>query len=393
VKLKSGKTGKDKAKSKAKGKDKTKTKGKDQTKAKSKVSGPVLGGPNAPLPAPKPTLTKEQKQQIKKLETIRKQNDKINDQIFQLQKAIDAAKREGKAKLQAAARKCNGKCERSEQQGGVFVGPKGVPNTQTRTVVVIGDHNENKKRYTAVKTKGLNWNHKFLKKVGRDLKDLDKLHASVKAMHRSKYYKYPVYEPKRKGNVKFPKMLMKRDADRLKRENAARLAAEKAKALAKLRISGAGGRIPGVKYGRPKPAVKGGKGGKTKGGKNGGKKINTKHRTHRTHRKGGLLGGLIRDVKKGLKHLGHKVKRDVQKLGKGIKKESKQMGRGLGKIVRAVVKAVKAVKSAIVGRHHPPPPKQPAPRPVAQNNVGGGVSANLSAKIGGGLNVKATLRI
>jgi hypothetical protein len=325
---------------------------------------------------------------------MRKRNDKINAQIFKLKKAIAAAQRQTKAKLQAAARKCNGKCERSEQQGGVFIGPKGIPASKTRTTIVIGNHEDNKKRYTAVKTKGLNWDKKVLKRTARHLKDLDKVYSDVKAMHRSKYYKYPVYEPPRKGKLKFPKMLMKRDRQRLARLKAAALKAAKLKAKqAKLRISGKGGRMPGVKYG-PKPAAKGGK----------------------KKKKGGLLKRLVRAVKKGAKKLGKGIKKGakklgkglkkagkgikkgLKKLGKGIKKGGKKVGRGLGKIVRAVKKALKAVKRAIVGRKRhqpqpqPKPQRQAQPRPQPQPRQSGGFQLSGSAKIGG-LSIKGNLKL
>jgi len=133
-------------------------------------------------------------------------------------------------------------------------------------------------------------------------------------MHRSKYYKYPVYVPKRKGKLKFPKMLMKRDKLRLKRLKALKLkAAKKAAKLAKTRISGKGGRMKGVKYG-PKPAVKGKK------------------------KKDGLLKRLVKAVKKGAKKTrkscekgSEKSEKRIEKIGERNPKGRKESEKWIGK--------------------------------------------------------------
>jgi len=248
-------------------------------------------------------MTKVQKRRLQKLRAIQKGNREMAERLFQLKRSIAKAKREGNAAVNKARRKCAGKCERDSSPK-TFVGPKYVPSTQTRTTVTIGNHFDNLKRYKAVKTKGLNADPRVLRRVRRHLKDAAKAYSKVRKMHRSKYYKYPVYVPKRKGNPKFPKMLMKRDRERLKRL------------------------YSGKKDGLPLPPAKG-KGKGKKGIK----------RVHLVKGKGKGKGknGIKRVILKGAK----KAKKGIKKVKKAVKHAVKWSGR---KAEAAVKKAGGALK-------------------------------------------------
>jgi len=106
--------------------------------------------------------TKEQ------LERARKAQLAAENEAFAARRKLAALKRAQKERLSEERRKCAGKCDREFP---ILVGPKHVPNTQTRSVVVIGDRAANKKRWSRVRThKKLLWNPKELKKTRRHLK-------------------------------------------------------------------------------------------------------------------------------------------------------------------------------------------------------------------------------
>jgi len=76
-------------------------------------------------------------------------------------------KRTQTERLRNERAKCNGKCPREFP---ILVGPKGVPSTETRTVVVIGDKGHNRQRWSAIKTsKKMLWSPKGIKKTRKHL--------------------------------------------------------------------------------------------------------------------------------------------------------------------------------------------------------------------------------
>jgi len=92
---------------------------------------------------------------------------KSEDAAFKAQAELKRVKRQQAERLREERRKCAGKCDREFP---ILVGPKNVPNTETRSVVVIGDKEQNKKRWSAVSThKRLFWHPKGLKKTARHI--------------------------------------------------------------------------------------------------------------------------------------------------------------------------------------------------------------------------------
>jgi len=82
---------------------------------------------------------------------------------FKAKQKLRKLKRTQNERLRTEQAKCNGKCPRVFP---IYVGPKGVPSTETRSVVVIGNKADNKKRWSAIKTHDkLLWSPKGIKKA------------------------------------------------------------------------------------------------------------------------------------------------------------------------------------------------------------------------------------
>jgi len=118
--------------------------------------------------AKRPPPGKRLKQTRKQLKAARDKQMKAEAQAWKIKQKLLALKRRNKARLREEKRKCSGKCSREFP---ILVGPKNVPNKETRSVVVIGDSASNRKRYNAVPTsKKLLWDPKKLKKTVKHIK-------------------------------------------------------------------------------------------------------------------------------------------------------------------------------------------------------------------------------
>jgi len=104
-------------------------------------------------------------------------------------------KREAADRLKAERRKCAGKCDREFP---ILVGPKNIKNTETRSVVVIGDRTHNKKRWSQVKTPArLFWHPKGLKKTSKHIKragrTIGAVHKKVKRISEAPLVEKPLF--------------------------------------------------------------------------------------------------------------------------------------------------------------------------------------------------------
>jgi len=93
---------------------------------------------------------------------------KAEAKAFATKRKLLAIKRRQAELLRTERKKCAGKCDREFP---VLVGPKNIRNTETRSVVVIGDRDENKKVWSRVNTpRKWDWNPKSLKRTSRHIK-------------------------------------------------------------------------------------------------------------------------------------------------------------------------------------------------------------------------------
>jgi len=117
--------------------------------------------------AKKAKKSKDGKKAKKQLKAARAAQLKSEDEAFKLRRELQHVKRSQADRLREERRKCAGKCDREFP---ILVGPKNVPATETRSVVVIGDRAANKKRWSRVDThKRLFWHPKGLKKTARHI--------------------------------------------------------------------------------------------------------------------------------------------------------------------------------------------------------------------------------
>jgi len=102
---------------------------------------------------------------------------KAEAEAFEAKRRLAALKRAQAERLREERRKCAGKCDREFP---ILVGPMNVKNTETRSVVVIGDKVHNRKRYNAVDTpRRLFWKPKGLKHTARSIKRAGRTIAAV----------------------------------------------------------------------------------------------------------------------------------------------------------------------------------------------------------------------
>jgi len=112
---------------------------------------------------------KKTKKNLKKAQSAQM---KAEDEAFKARRELAALRRSQAERLREERKKCAGKCDREFP---ILVGPKNIKNTETRSVVVMGDKAHNKKRYDTVHTpkkwywhpKGLNKTRRHIKRAGR----------------------------------------------------------------------------------------------------------------------------------------------------------------------------------------------------------------------------------
>jgi len=103
----------------------------------------------------------------KDLKAAQKAQIQAEEAAFTAKQKLRKLKRRQSERLRAERAKCNGKCPREFP---IYVGPKNVPSTETRSVVVIGNKAHNKARWSKIKThKKLLWSPKGIKKTRKHL--------------------------------------------------------------------------------------------------------------------------------------------------------------------------------------------------------------------------------
>jgi len=103
----------------------------------------------------------------KDLKAAQKAQIEAEEAAFKAKQKLRKLQRSQAERLRTEKAKCNGKCPRVFP---IYVGPKNVPSTETRTVVVIGNKEHNKQRWSKVKThKKMLWNPKGIKKTRKHL--------------------------------------------------------------------------------------------------------------------------------------------------------------------------------------------------------------------------------
>jgi len=126
----------------------------------------VKNPPAKAEPVPVPVAVKRTKKQLR---TARVAQAKAEDAAFSAKLALRRLKRTQKERLRAVSQKCSGKCPR---QLPILVGTKNIPNTETRSVVVVGqDKIHNRRIYNSVNTpKRLLWFPAGIKRARRHVK-------------------------------------------------------------------------------------------------------------------------------------------------------------------------------------------------------------------------------
>jgi len=131
-------------------------------------------------PKPLPLVVKRAKKQLK---TARVAQMKAEDAAFKAKLAVRRLKRAQAEKIRAVASKCVGKCPREMP---IYVGPKNIRNTETRSVVVVGqDKAHNRKIWSSVHThKKLLWKPKGITRARRHVKKAGVAILTAKKKHR-----------------------------------------------------------------------------------------------------------------------------------------------------------------------------------------------------------------